>query len=225
MVVADTAGVGIGTRDPDATLEVTTLLADGTAQILVDENNGTATSRTLLVLENNGKPTMDFVHSSRNRTWTTGFGAQDSFIIKGGPKRDRQLQFTALGALNVKRGSNTTMNLDKFGNLNIDGVVNAASSITVKRDMVPVDGAAVLMQLAALPVATWRYKEDETAARHLGPMAEAFHAAFGLGADDTHIAPTDMAGVALAAIKALQEQNLALQARVAALEERLAGLN
>jgi len=34
-----------------------------------------------------------------------------------------------------------------------------------------------------------------------------------------------MAGVTLAAIRALQEQNLALQARVAALEEKLAGLN
>jgi hypothetical protein len=34
-----------------------------------------------------------------------------------------------------------------------------------------------------------------------------------------------MAGVILAAIRALQEQNLALQARGAAFEEKLAGLN
>ena len=36
---------------------------------------------------------------------------------------------------------------------------------------------------------------------------------------------SNMAGVILAAIRALQEQNLALQARGAAFEEKLAGLN
>lgn len=37
-------------------------------------------------------------------------------------------------------------------------------------------------------------------------MAEYFYAAFGLGADEKHIAPHNMAGVALAAAKMLTEQ-------------------
>ena len=39
------------------------------------------------------------------------------------------------------------------------------------------------------------------------------------------IPPSDMAGVALAAIKALQEENAELRERMAALEEKLAGPN
>jgi len=37
---------------------------------------------------------------------------------------------------------------------------------------------------------------------HLGPVAQDFHAAFGLGADDKHIATVDADGVALAPSRA-----------------------
>jgi hypothetical protein len=41
-------------------------------------------------------------------------------------------------------------------------------------------------------------------ARHIGPMAQDFHAAFGLdGTDDKHIATVDADGAALAAIQGL----------------------
>ena len=44
-------------------------------------------------------------------------------------------------------------------------------------------------------------------ARHLSPMAQDFHAAFGLnGTDDKHIATVDEGGVALAAIQGLNEK-------------------
>jgi hypothetical protein len=190
-------------------------------------------SRTVLILENKGPAKMLFRDVTNfGKAWTAGIGTGNAFFVKGGKNNKHQLRLTQEGAFKIKRGSNTTMNLDTSGNLNIAGVLNAASSVAVKRDMVPVDGADVLTQLAALPVSTWRYKEDETEAQHLGPMAEAFHAAFGLGADDKHIAPTDMAGVALAAIKALQQtvqekdaEITDLQERMAALEEKVGKLN
>ena len=46
----------------------------------------------------------------------------------------------------------------------------------------------------------WRFK-DFPSAIHLGPMAQDFRAAFGLGLDDKSIATVDADGVALAAIK------------------------
>jgi hypothetical protein len=62
--------------------------------------------------------------------------------------------------------------------------------------------------------------------RHLGPMAQDFHVAFGLGEDDKHISTVDEEGVALSAIKALQAEVAAkdrelnsLEARVKALEK------
>jgi hypothetical protein len=77
-----------------------------------------------------------------------------------------------------------------------------------------------------MPILTWRYNDDDQIARHAGPMAEDFHAAFGLGVDNKHIAPSDQSGVALAAIQGLAEQKdrqiAELAARIAELEKKLA---
>ena len=53
---------------------------------------------------------------------------------------------------------------------------------------------------------SWSYKA-RPGNKHIGPMAQDFHAAFGLnGSDDTHIATVDESGVALAAIQGLNEK-------------------
>lgn len=59
--------------------------------------------------------------------------------------------------------------------------------------------------MAALPVRTWSYKAQPEQ-KHLGPVAQDFHAAFGLGADDVTIATVDEGGVALAAIQGLNQK-------------------
>jgi len=65
------------------------------------------------------------------------------------------------------------------------------------------DANAVLAGLRTLDLSTATFAADPAAPRHLGPTAHDFHLAFGLGADDGTIAPADLAGVALAAVKAL----------------------
>jgi hypothetical protein len=104
------------------------------------------------------------------------------------------------------------------------------SDRAVKADFASVDGQAVLAQVAALPIQSWRYRTEETAVRHIGPMAQDFAAAFHVGDDDRHIHVVDAQGVALAAIQGLlqelhvlQAQNATLTARVAALEDRREG--
>lgn len=69
----------------------------------------------------------------------------------------------------------------------------------------PLDPRAALQRVVELPVSLWSYKADGAATRHLGPMAEDFHQAFGLGADEKHIAPGDQAGVALLALQGLNQ--------------------
>jgi hypothetical protein len=64
------------------------------------------------------------------------------------------------------------------------------------------DGPDTLTKLAALPLTTY----DLAGARHLGPSGADFRAAFGLGQSDNQIAPSDMAGVSLVAIKALNQR-------------------
>jgi hypothetical protein len=64
----------------------------------------------------------------------------------------------------------------------------------------------VLETVARMPISTWSYKTDDPSVRHLGPMAQDFHAAFGLGNTDRAYDPIDAHGVELAAIKALYER-------------------
>lgn len=80
------------------------------------------------------------------------------------------------------------------------------SDRNAKRDFSTVDPREVLAKVAALPLSEWQYKAAPGQA-HLGPMAQDFHAAFGLnGSDDKHIATVDEGGVALAAIQGLNEK-------------------
>ncbi len=54
-----------------------------------------------------------------------------------------------------------------------------------------------------LPISKWSYKVEDGSVRHIGPMAQDFAAAFGLGSDDRSIGTVDADGVALAAMQAL----------------------
>jgi Chaperone of endosialidase len=96
---------------------------------------------------------------------------------------------------------------------------SATSDRNVKERFEAVGPHAVLAAVATLPIERWSYKGEPV--RHLGPMAQDFAAAFGLGADDHHIFPLDAAGVALAAIQGLQALAQAQATRLAALEREL----
>jgi hypothetical protein len=106
----------------------------------------------------------------------------------------------------------TEMSVFKNGDLVIGGLLTENSDVNAKRDIVPVDRQDVLAKIAQLPIAEWSYK-DTPGQRHVGPMAQDFYAAFGLGRDNKHIATLDTSGVALAGIQALAEENRALKAQ------------
>lgn len=92
-----------------------------------------------------------------------------------------------------------------------------------KTDIATIDPQEVLYQLADLPVTAWQYKHDPTR-EYIGPMAQDFHAAFGLGHDDKHISTLDTDGVTLAAIQGLVAKLRERQDRSAAQAQRLAEL-
>jgi hypothetical protein len=81
----------------------------------------------------------------------------------------------------------------------------ALSDRNAKENFAPIDTAAILDQVAELPMTAWTYKADPEQRRYIGPVAQDFHAAFGLG-DDTTINTLDTDGVALAAIQALAKR-------------------
>ncbi len=51
-----------------------------------------------------------------------------------------------------------------------------------------------------MPLSTWNYKAQDDSIRHMDPMAQDFHAAFGLDVSDKLIDTIDPDAVALAAI-------------------------
>jgi hypothetical protein len=123
--------------------------------------------------------------------------------------------------------------------INVTPMPRDASAVTsdrnLKSNVAAVNPREVLARLAQVPVSTWNYTSDGPAIRHIGTMAQDFYAAFGVGETDTRIMQVDADGVAFAAVQGLyqvvqekdaqiavlQKQNATLEARVAALEQRL----
>lgn len=101
------------------------------------------------------------------------------------------------------------------------GAWSVLSDRNVKTAVMPVDPIDVLDKLSTLPLARWQYVAQPQSVRHIGPMAQDFYAAFGVGENNTSISTIDADGVALAAI---QGSNRKLQAEIAALHARLEAL-
>ncbi len=94
-----------------------------------------------------------------------------------------------------------------------------SSDRKLKENFQRLDLRDVLRRVVAMPVTSWTFI-GHPERRHIGPVAQDFHASFGLGdpKDDTHIDIGDSQGVALAAIQGLNakvdEQTSLLQSRL-----------
>jgi hypothetical protein len=104
------------------------------------------------------------------------------------------------------------------------GVWVNASDRHSKEDFEGIDTRMILAKLADLPVMRWRYKGEAEGTRHLGPVAQDFYEAFGLGESDRHITTLDAEGVALAAIQGLHNMVQEKDAEIAALRAESAAL-
>ncbi len=102
------------------------------------------------------------------------------------------------------------------------GTATAQSFVSVsdrdaKMGFAAIDPVEVLEGVLALPMARWSYR-NRPEVRHLGPVAQDFFAAFGLGEGERTISGVDADGIALAAIQGL---NAKLEAENAELRRRL----
>jgi hypothetical protein len=132
----------------------------------------------------------------------------------------------AVPSLSVTAANGNSLVLDVNGTTRTT-VLQITSDRRAKQGFEPVDRRDVLGKLATLPLTTWAYT-NAPSIRHIGPVAQDFAAAFGVGSDDQHITTVDADGVALAAIQGLneklEEQVRAKDAKIESLENRLAEL-
>jgi hypothetical protein len=105
------------------------------------------------------------------------------------------------------------------------GSWNVISDRNRKEQFRDVEGEEILARIRQVPVTTWRYRDEtDRTVRHIGPMAQDWHAAFGFNADDRTINMSDLDGVNLAAAKALDARTTELRTENAGLREEIAAL-
>jgi hypothetical protein len=110
------------------------------------------------------------------------------------------------------------------GNIYATGTITPNSDRNLKTDFAVVDATAVLAQVAKLPIHQWRFKAEPKGVKHVGPMAQDFQSAFGLGEIPTAIATVDADGVALAAIQGLNQKLDEKDAEIQDLKQSIADL-
>ena len=198
---------------PTAELVVTD---DGEPRILVERDAVDPGGRTMFELKNNGNINFTMDNQDKNATWT--FAARNTVFV-----------ITKNGV-----GEPPLLQVRSNGDLVLRGDVKKPSSRAIKEAFEPINGSDVLEKMVSLEISKWQYTEDDLETRHVGPMAEDFHAAFGLG-DDSTIGTGDAQGLLIAAVQGLhgmveakdeeiarlKEQNESFAVRLAAIEANL----
>ena len=113
-------------------------------------------------------------------------GITGNALLQGGP-----------GIQVTLNGDGRTLTISQTG---------SPSDRNIKTDFATVKPEEVLNRLVSLSIHSWRFTNEVASVRHLGPTAQDFKAAFGLGTGDTTIGIVDEGGVALTAIQGLNQK-------------------
>ena len=204
MTILQNGNVGIGTTSVTRRFQVADGVgSSGSIQVGLPVPNGDAK----LIYFGDG----DYVHLGEN-------GADDTMEL-----RAARFFFTG-GNLGIET-NNPQYKIHVAGGAYCSGPqwVNGSDRDS-KTAFTEIDPQTVLARVAALPVGGWRYKCEPDGIKHLGPMAQDFHAAFGLGDSDKAIGTVDAGGVALAAIQGLNQKVEEKDAEIQSLKARLEAL-
>lgn len=195
----DSAGrVGVGSTATTSTFSITDDVSDLTPSLLLKNENTSNEHAVLLSLQNNENSYIEFVNTASAPTvekWYVGSREDGDFSITHSNQR--------------------MFELDSNGNLTVKGTVSGGSSVTLKENISLINPNFILEKLSRLNISHWNYISDDDSVKHIGPLSEDFHDMFGLnGEEKERISYNDLAGVSLAAIKALIEKNNELEKQV-----------
>ncbi|WP_245767224.1 tail fiber domain-containing protein [Stigmatella erecta] len=146
--------------------------------------------------------TGSFIWGDQSTTGTTSAtnSASNQFMVR------------AAGGVRLRTQSNLSTGCDLPAG---SGVFSCTSDRDTKEDFRRVNAEEVLAKVAGMTVESWRYKTEAAGVRHVGPVAQDFRAAFGLGMDDKSIGMLDIDGVNMVAIQALERRTQELNAKSA----------
>jgi hypothetical protein len=213
LVVESNGNVGLGakvdTSGPTPTVVPTpsslyVYRNDGTAKAMVEERDPETAPRVLGELQNNGPVQLRFSDAGPSPTsWLAGTDETKSFVLRAG----------SANALTVAPGGD--VRTAGAQDQSLDGTVAFAA----------VDPQQVLEGIKKLPAfASWEYANDPDHARHLTPSSDDLKSLLGLGTGGAAIAPVDLAGAALAGVRALADIPPGSDPRVTPAIIRITGL-
>jgi uncharacterized coiled-coil protein SlyX len=133
----------------------------------------------------------------------------------------------------IRSGANNQATFRVAGGFRVYTNANLLSGVTIaangsswdvvsdrrrKENFLALDGEDLLLRLRGVPVTSWNYVAQGRETRHVGPMAQDWHRAFGLSGDSLVINSGDFDGVNLAAAQALERRTAEQATRIGALE-------
>jgi len=174
-----------GNSPGDANIKVQNTAPDGFPGLAFRNHNGTA----------------GFFFGIDNAASVTRFNSVSNFPLIFYMNNIERARITPSGSVGI--GTSTPSSL-----LQVNGAVTATQYITsssraLKQAFTRVDARNILENLATVPITKWTFVADPLGRRHIGPTAEDFQSAFGLGQEGEGLSLTDVNGVALASIQAL----------------------
>jgi hypothetical protein len=209
--------VGIGILTSSAPLHV--FRSNGEARALIQETSGAVVDRVQLEMQNNGGSIIRMENTDSSQSWLISTSGDDLRFIGS---QGTRVTFFDSGRITMGTTGSSTSNFDLdagTGALIIQGSLTEMSDRNSKEDIVPVNNQTILDKVKNLEIAEWSYI-DTPDVRHMGPMAQDFRAAFGLGFSDTGLATRDLSAVAVASVKALNEKLDEKEGQIDALSAR-----
>jgi hypothetical protein len=177
----------------------------------------------------------DYAVAIGQRASTNGF--KGAIVLADASTTIDSIQATAQNQFSLRAGGGIRMFTNAALTSGVQMAAGASSWVVVsdrnrKEDFQALEGEDVLSRLRLVPVSRWKYRaEEDRSTLHIGPMAQDFQRAFGLTSDSTSINMSDLDGVNLAAVQALErrttalrEENAKLTGEVAELREETAEL-
>jgi len=223
IIEATNTAIGSSALFNDTTGERNT--ASGAGALFSNTTGFSNTASGVSALESNttgGDNTATGVSALANNTT----GARNTAIGSGADVSKGDLtNATAIGAGATVDASNKI----RLGDAEVTVVEGPPYSVVSdkakKENFQPVDGEGALGKIRSLTLTSWNFiGQDPRRSRHYGPVAQEFFAAFGhdgigtIGTPTT-ITSTDMAGVLMIAVQALEERTAVLQQEKERLKE------
>ena len=221
--IFNTGDISIGTNQtPEAKLDIR-----GTSQIKMNSGGSNGSQLTLHETSTTDFARLDFKNDNSETLWTLAAkptadivssrfnlfleNVGNVLVVTGDEKMG--IARTPIHPLHV--GTNASNG--NGAHVTQGGTWTNGSSRSFKENFQSINTEEILETLMGLEIQKWEYKGSDEG-QHLGPIAEDFHKAFGLGSNEKYITTVDIDGVALAAVQGVAKENQSLKERIQIVE-------